>query len=660
MRRRLSILLATPAAPGSRKGNRVTALRWARALRRLGHRVRIAERLDDRPVDLLVALHATKSHPTVVRYREEKGAGAPLVVALTGTDLYGDLGRDPRARESIELATRLVVLQPRALDALPAPMRSRARPIIQSASPPRRPLAPAGVFQVCVLAHLRSVKDPARAAEAARRLPASSRVSIVHLGEALDAADEARARAEMRENPRYRWLGPRPRLEALRVLSGSKLLVVSSELEGGANAVTEAIACGVPVLSTRIDGSLGLLGERYPGYFPVGDAEALAALLARAENDAGFYQELQAFCAHLAPMVHPDREVEAWRALLAELSLDAPLGLPNARAELSGAMPRPERDELADDVRAGLAGPQKRLSCRFFYDAEGSALFEAICATPEYYLYRAEHAILSRDRDAILDRCPCPVELVELGGGSAGKTRLLIESLSRRQAALRYVSLDVSRAALSESVGNLLASHATLEAAGLVGDYQTGLGRLPERRHGVGRLFLFLGSNIGNFGRPAAAELLGTIRERMTPGDRLLVGFDLRKDARTLERAYDDAQGVTARFNKNLLARVARELGAAIDLDAFVHRAVYEPGPGRVRMYLASARRQHLRIDALDLDVALEEGELIHTEDSYKYSLDEIVEVGQAAGLRVDARFVDAGGRFCDALYAPAVEGESR
>lgn len=322
MRRRLSILLVTPAAAGSRTGNRVTALRWARAMRRLGHRVRIAERWDQQPTDVLVALHARKSHPSILRYRDDCGPDAPLVVALTGTDLYGDLGRDPRAQASIELATRLVVLQPRALEALPAPLRSLARPIIQSASPPPAPAPPpAGVFQVCVLAHLRRVKDPLRAATAARRLPASSRISIVHLGEGLDPDDEARARAEMRANPRYRWLGPRPRLEALRILAGSRLLLLSSEMEGGANVVTEAIACGVPVLSTRIEGSLGLLGDHYPGYFPVGDDAALAILLARAERDPAFYRELEDACARLAPMVHPDRELEAWRALLAELLL---------------------------------------------------------------------------------------------------------------------------------------------------------------------------------------------------------------------------------------------------------------------------------------------------------------------------------------------------
>lgn len=317
MRARLNISVVTPAAAGSRKGNRVTALRWARALRRLGHRVRIAKRWNGEPADLLVALHARKSHPSIARYREARGPDAPLVLALTGTDLYGDLATDPAARSSVALATRLVVLQPRAIDALPEPARRRARAIIQSASPPERALpAPDGVFQVCVLAHLRAVKDPLLAARAARGLPATSRIRIVHLGAMLDPAYES----EARDDARYCWLGVRPRLEGLRVLAGSKLLVLSSEMEGGANVVTEAIACGVPVLSTRIEGSLGLLGEDYPGYFPVGDAGALGTLLSRAETDATFYQELSSWCANLAPMVRPEREVEAWAALLAELS----------------------------------------------------------------------------------------------------------------------------------------------------------------------------------------------------------------------------------------------------------------------------------------------------------------------------------------------------
>jgi glycosyltransferase involved in cell wall biosynthesis len=168
-----------------------------------------------------------------------------------------------------------------------------------------------------VLGHLRDVKVPFLAAEAARLLPPSSRVAIEHAGGALDAASERRARAE--EDGRWRWLGELPRAAALRRLAESWALLVTSRLEGGSNAVAEAIACGVPVLSTRIDGSLGMLGEDYPGYFPVGDARALADLLLRCEREPSFHEALAAWCARLAPAFAPEREREAWRVLLDEL-----------------------------------------------------------------------------------------------------------------------------------------------------------------------------------------------------------------------------------------------------------------------------------------------------------------------------------------------------
>jgi glycosyltransferase involved in cell wall biosynthesis len=170
-----------------------------------------------------------------------------------------------------------------------------------------------------MLAHLRPVKDPLLGAEAVTHLPARSRVTLVHVGGVLDPALADRARRAMAESARYRWVGELPRAAALATLAGSELLVVTSRLEGGPNAISEALAAGVPVLSTRIDGSVGLLGQDWPGLFPVGDARALAQLLARAEDDAGFRSELRAAARRLAPLVAPEREREAWRALLAEL-----------------------------------------------------------------------------------------------------------------------------------------------------------------------------------------------------------------------------------------------------------------------------------------------------------------------------------------------------
>lgn len=322
MRDRLTAFVATPAPPGSRAGNRITALRWARRLRELGWRVQLADQWRGEPCALLVALHARRSHPSIARHARER-PDAPRVVALTGTDLYGDIHHDAAARESLELARRLVVLQPLGLAQLPERLRAKAR-VIRQAAPVIAPApapAPPGLV-ACALAHLRDVKDPLLAARAVASLPETSAIRVVHLGGAADDAWRARAAdAERATGGRWRWLGPVPRADALRVLAGSRLLVLTSRSEGGANAVTEAIGAGVPVLSTRIDGSLGILGEDYPGYCEVGDAAGLAALFARCEADPGFLAELRARVLALRPLVDPARERASWRELLDELGL---------------------------------------------------------------------------------------------------------------------------------------------------------------------------------------------------------------------------------------------------------------------------------------------------------------------------------------------------
>lgn len=320
----MKIGIVTPAPPRSRYGNRITAIRWSRILQRLGHHVSITQAYEGEAYDVLVALHARRSQPSVSRFHRQHPE-RPLIVALTGTDLYRDLPRSRSAQESLELATRLIVLQPKAREELRPHLREKVRVIYQSCPAVERPGSVLGRrrssrrFLVCVIGHLRPVKDPFRAARAARRLPPSSRVRILHLGAAMDERMEALARAEMKANPRYRWLGGQPRWRVWRILADSTLCVLSSKLEGGANVVSEAIVADVPLLASRIPGSVGLLGESYPGYFKVGDTEGLAHLLRRAETDCAFLTKLRSYCDKLAPLFDPARERLAWSRLVDEL-----------------------------------------------------------------------------------------------------------------------------------------------------------------------------------------------------------------------------------------------------------------------------------------------------------------------------------------------------
>jgi putative glycosyltransferase (TIGR04348 family) len=317
----MRIGIVTPAPARSRYGNRVTALRWARILRELGHRVSVTTAYEGQIDDLLIALHARRSYPSVCRFHQNH-PDRPLVVALTGTDLYRDLPRSPRAQQALDLATRIVALQPKAQDELRVELRDKLRVIYQS-FPARQRRAPPPSdanrgFDVCVIGHLRPVKDPFRAPLAARRLPSASRVRILHLGGAMEESMAARARAEMKVNPRYRWLGEQPRARVQQILARSALCVLSSRLEGGANVLSEAVVAGTPVLASRIPGSVGILGQNYAGYFDVGDARGLARLLERCENDPAFLARLKRDCIRLRPLFHPARERASWRKLIAE------------------------------------------------------------------------------------------------------------------------------------------------------------------------------------------------------------------------------------------------------------------------------------------------------------------------------------------------------
>jgi putative glycosyltransferase (TIGR04348 family) len=317
----MKIGIITPAPPQSRYGNRVTALRWARILRNLGHRASIRQTYDGADYDLLIALHARRSYASITRFHH-KHRGAPLVVALTGTDLYRDLASSSQAQRSLELATRIIVLQPKALEEVKAHLRDKVRVIYQSASirpDCKPPSAAPNHFEVVVIGHLRAVKDPFRTAMAARLLPASSRIRVWQVGGAMSQAMAARAQREMKLNPRYHWLGEQSRSRTHRLLARSDLCVISSRMEGGANVVSEAIVASVPLLASRIPGTIGLLGEDYPGYFEVGNTRELARLLMCAETDPAFLAELKAHCQKLIPLFHPAREQQAWVKLLGEL-----------------------------------------------------------------------------------------------------------------------------------------------------------------------------------------------------------------------------------------------------------------------------------------------------------------------------------------------------
>jgi len=300
-----------------------------------------------------------------------------------------------------------------------------------------------------------------------------------------------------------------------------------------------------------------------------------------------------------------------------------------------------------EDVAAGLSRPRKSIPPKYFYDHAGSLLFEQICQQPEYYLTRTETAILTEHAADIVDAVgECSV--VELGSGSSVKTRLLLTECQRRGHRLHYVPIDISESMLRETAGNLVADYPLLQIDALASDYESGLAALPAARR---RLVLFLGSNLGNFTESEQSQLFSSLASSLQAGDYFLLGLDLRKSAAVLEPAYNDAAGVTAAFNRNLLQRINRELGADFELASFAHVAFYNQQLSQIEMHLRSTRAQEVLVSDLALRVQFRAGETMQTEISRKFDAAEARAHLQPYGFEHRARWTDARGWFLVSLF---------
>jgi dimethylhistidine N-methyltransferase len=300
---------------------------------------------------------------------------------------------------------------------------------------------------------------------------------------------------------------------------------------------------------------------------------------------------------------------------------------------------------FADDVGAGLRASPKRLSSKYLYDRVGSALFDAIMQLPEYYLSNAETEILRESGWEIVRVLDEPIDFLELGSGSAVKTRLLIAEALRVQGGLRYSPIDISTNALRASSLALVESFPGLSVRAYAGDYFDVLASKTlqfDRR----MLAMYMGSNIGNYEPAQARQLLKLLAAALRPGDGLLLGTDLKKDRAVLEAAYDDPVGVTAAFNKNLLERINNELGGDFDVRNFEHVVHYDEARGSVDSFLRARRAARVDVASIGLHVSFEAGERIHTESSYKFSERDVAELGAAAGFRLTSTWHDRAHRF--------------
>jgi L-histidine N-alpha-methyltransferase len=308
---------------------------------------------------------------------------------------------------------------------------------------------------------------------------------------------------------------------------------------------------------------------------------------------------------------------------------------------------------LADDVLDGLTRPFKELPPKHFYDERGCELFDRICELPEYYPTRTERSILEARAAEIVAETGA-VELVELGSGTAAKTRVLLDAMAAAGLLRRYVPFDVAESVVRASAEALVAEYPGLQVHGVVGDFERHLDRIPPPVAGEPRIVALLGGTIGNFPPGSRRRLLRRIATLLGPHDRLLLGTDLVKDPATLVAAYDDADGVTAEFNRNLLHVLNRELDADFPLDAFRHVALFDARHEWIEMRLRAERECAVRIDALELEIALAAGEEIRTEISAKFTPERVAGDYAAAGLALTGWHTDAQDRFALSLAAPA------
>jgi putative glycosyltransferase (TIGR04348 family) len=321
------IVIVSPALADANNGNWQTARRWQELL--APHEVRIvknwpdpaARRAKARPDDVMLALHARRSAGSIAAWAARPAGSQGLAVVLTGTDLYRDIQADENARRSLALAAQLVVLQERGPDDMPAGLRDKTRVIFQSSTalPPADKPAVGTQLRAVMVGHLREEKSPQTLFEAAHLLAGEAGLFIDHIGEALDAALGEQARATAAACPHYRWLGGQPHAATRRHIQRAHVLVHTSRMEGGAHVVMEAVLSATPVLASRIPGNIGMLGEDYAGYFAPGNAQALADLLKRCRQDAGWLVQLQAQCALRAPLFAPEAEAAALHQLVQDL-----------------------------------------------------------------------------------------------------------------------------------------------------------------------------------------------------------------------------------------------------------------------------------------------------------------------------------------------------